>query len=74
MSWFEMIHWLFSILRPAWEFWTQMETLNIPGKGLQNLGIYSALRAFGQEEIYIVPHLLWHGASVSQSHPKDRPI
>jgi hypothetical protein len=31
---------------------------------LQNLGLYSALRAFEQGGIFIVPHLLWHGASV----------
>jgi hypothetical protein len=30
---------------------------------LQNLGLCSALRAFEQGGIVIVPHLLWHGAS-----------
>jgi hypothetical protein len=34
------------------------------GEGLQNLGLRSALRAFQQGGIFIVPHLLWHGASV----------
>jgi hypothetical protein len=34
------------------------------GEGLQNLGLCSVLRAFEQEGIFIVPHLLWHGASV----------
>ena len=29
-----------------------------------NLGLCSALRAFEQGGIFIVPHLLWHGASV----------
>jgi hypothetical protein len=28
------------------------------GEGLQNLGLYSALRAFEQGGIFIVPHLL----------------
>jgi hypothetical protein len=36
----------------------------IAGEGLQNLGLCSALRAFEQGGIFIVPHLLWHGASV----------
>jgi hypothetical protein len=34
------------------------------GEGLQNLGLCSALRAFEQGGIFIVPHLLWHGTSV----------
>jgi hypothetical protein len=34
------------------------------GEGLQNLGLCSALRAFGQREIFIVPHLLRHMASI----------
>ena len=34
------------------------------GEGLQNLGLCSALMAFEQGGIFIVPHLLWHGASV----------
>jgi hypothetical protein len=37
------------------------------GEGLQNLGLCSALRVFEQGEIFIVPHLLWHGTSVFQS-------
>jgi hypothetical protein len=38
--------------------------LTITGEGLQNLGLCLALRAFEQEGIFIVPHLLWHEASV----------
>jgi hypothetical protein len=34
------------------------------GEGLQNLGLCSALRAFEQGGIFIVPHLLRHGTSV----------
>jgi hypothetical protein len=33
-------------------------------EGLQNLGLCSALRAFKQGGIFIVPYLLWHGTSV----------
>jgi hypothetical protein len=32
--------------------------VTITGEGLQNLGLCSALRAFEQEEIFILPHLL----------------
>jgi hypothetical protein len=32
--------------------------VTIAGEGLQNLGLCSALRAFEQEGIFIVPHLL----------------
>jgi hypothetical protein len=38
--------------------------VTIAGKGLQNLGLYSALRAFEQGGIFIVPYLLWHGTPI----------
>jgi hypothetical protein len=38
--------------------------VTIAGEGLQNLGLCSALKAFEQGGIFIVPHLLWHGTSV----------
>jgi hypothetical protein len=38
--------------------------VTITGEGLQNLGLCLALRAFEQEEIFIVPQSLWHWASV----------
>jgi hypothetical protein len=38
--------------------------ITFTGEGLQNLGLCSALRAFEKGGIFIVPHLLWHGASV----------
>jgi hypothetical protein len=38
--------------------------LTITSEGLQNLGLCSALRAFEQESIFILPHLWWHVASV----------
>jgi hypothetical protein len=34
-----------------------MLDVTITGKGLQNLGLFSALRAFEQGRIFIVPHL-----------------
>jgi hypothetical protein len=37
--------------------------VTIAGEGLQNLGLCSAVRAFEQGVIFIVPHLLWHGTS-----------
>jgi hypothetical protein len=40
------------------------DVITIAGEGLQNLGLCSALRAFEQGGIFIVPHLLCHGASV----------
>jgi hypothetical protein len=38
--------------------------VNIAGEGLQDLGLCSALRAFEQGGIFIVPHLQCHEASV----------
>jgi hypothetical protein len=38
--------------------------VTIAGEGLQNLGLCLALRKFEQGGIFIVPHLLWHGASI----------
>jgi hypothetical protein len=60
----DMTNWLHVfILLPAQEYFTE---------GLQNVGLCSVLRAFEQGGIFIVPHLLWHGASVFfRSHPKE---
>jgi hypothetical protein len=58
-----LIDWLFKVLRLAQEFFTYMK-VTIAGERLQNLGICSALRVFEQKRNFIVPHLLWHGASV----------
>jgi hypothetical protein len=63
------VGWLFTVLRPAQEFFTCIENVTIAGEGLQNLGLCSALalqnlglcsafRAFEQGGIFIVPHLL----------------
>jgi hypothetical protein len=62
----------------SWTCFTTPDVI-IVGEGLQNLGICSALMAFEQEGIFIVPHLLWHGASVFlggffRSRLKDCPI
>jgi hypothetical protein len=47
------------VLHPAQDFFTYMETSPvITGEGLQNLGLCSALKAFEQGGIFIVPHLL----------------
>jgi hypothetical protein len=40
---------------------------------LQNLGLCSALRAFEQGGILIVPHLLWHGTSVFPASSEGPP-
>jgi hypothetical protein len=55
--------WLFTVLRPAQEFFIFYGDVTIAGEGLLNLGLCSVLRAFEQEGIFIVSHL-WHGASV----------
>jgi hypothetical protein len=58
-----MIDWLFTVLRPARIFHLYGD-VTIAGEGLQNVGLCSALKAFEQGGIFIVPHLLWHGTSV----------
>jgi hypothetical protein len=59
------IDWLFTVLSPAQEFFTCMETSPSPINGC---------RAFEQGGIFIMPHLLWHRARFFRSHPKDHPI
>jgi hypothetical protein len=46
---------LFTFLRPDQEVFTYME---IAGKGQKNVGLCSALMAFKQRWVFIVPHLL----------------
>ena len=50
-----------------------LDHVTITGEGLQNLGLSSALRAFAQGGIFIVPHLLWHGTSVFLVSPEGLP-
>jgi hypothetical protein len=57
----KLIDWLFAVLRPAQEFFTNMEPSPLPVKGCK---ICSALRTFEQGGIFIVPHPLWHRVSV----------
>jgi hypothetical protein len=69
--WFEIRHaWSLDI---AVQFFFHLYgDVTIAGEGLQNLVLCSALRAFEQGGIFIVPHLLWHGASffpVSSKRP-----
>jgi hypothetical protein len=45
----------------------------IAGEGLQNLGLCSAFKAYEQGEIFIVPHLLWHGTSVFPVSSEEPP-
>jgi hypothetical protein len=49
------------------------EDITITGEGLQNLGLCSALRAFKQGGIFIVPHLLRHGATVLPTSSEGPP-
>jgi hypothetical protein len=51
-----LIDYLF-FLCPAQEYFTYGD-VTFAGEGLQNLGLCSALRAFEQGGIFIVPHLL----------------
>jgi hypothetical protein len=53
----KLIDLLFIVLRPAQEYFTCGD-VTITGEGPQNLGLCSALRAFEQGGIFIVPHLL----------------
>jgi hypothetical protein len=47
--------------------------VTIAGEGQQNIGLCSALRAFEQGGNFIVPYLLWHGASVFQVSSEGPP-
>jgi hypothetical protein len=51
-------HSLFTVLRPAEEFFTLYGDVTIAGEGLQNLGLCLTLKAFEQGGIFIVPQLL----------------
>jgi hypothetical protein len=61
-----LVDWLIGYL----QFYVPLKNfshITIAGEGLQNLGLCSALRAFEQGGIFIVPHLLWHGTSIFSS-------
>jgi hypothetical protein len=62
MCWF---HWLIIYgFMSRTRFFHLYGDVTVAGEGLQNVGLWSALRAFEQGGIFIVPHLLWHGTSV----------
>jgi hypothetical protein len=42
-----------------WLFYVPLKNISL----LQNLGLCSALRAYEEGGIFLVPHLLWHGTS-----------
>jgi hypothetical protein len=62
----------FTVLRPAQESFTHKWTSQLPVKGCKNLGVCSVLRAFEQGRIFIMPHLLWHGAPISPVSSEGR--
>jgi hypothetical protein len=66
---YKRIDGLFTVYVPLKNF-----SLTIVGEGLQNLGLCSALRAFEEEGIFIVPHLLRHGTSVFPVSSKGPPL
>ena len=57
---YDLIVYYFS---PVRDYFTA-EDATIADEGLQYLGLRSALVAFEQGGMFIVPHLLWHGTSV----------
>jgi hypothetical protein len=56
------IEW-FTVYDPLYNFFADIRDVTIAGKGLQNVELFSALRAFVYGGILIVPHLLWHESS-----------
>jgi hypothetical protein len=55
---------MFVCLWPHEQFFSYLVTVTIAGDRAANLSLCSALRAFEQGGIIIVPHLLRHGTSV----------
>jgi hypothetical protein len=62
-----MVGWLFTSSSRIFHLYGD---ITFTGEVLQNLGLCSALRAFEQGRISIVPHLPWF----FRSHPNDRRI
>jgi hypothetical protein len=58
-----MSDWLFTVLRPAQEYFTYMETSPLPVKGCKFWPKLGAQGLWAGKDL-IVPHLLWHGTSV----------
>jgi hypothetical protein len=55
---------IFTVLRSRSRIFYLYGDVTITGEGLQNSGLFSALRALEQGGIFIVQHLLGHKASV----------
>ena len=71
VSW--LIDWLYIVYLPAQTFFTLHKDVTFAGEGLQKLGLFSALMVFEQGGVFIVPSLLWHGASVFVVSPEESP-
>jgi hypothetical protein len=60
-----LIDWLFTVLRPTQEYFTYMETSPLLVKGCEILAYARRSGPLNRDSgIFIVPHLLWYGASV----------
>jgi hypothetical protein len=74
-----LLHWLidwlymYGLTSLSRFFFYLYREVTIAGEGLQNLVLCSALRAFEQGWIFIMPHLLWHGTSVFPFSPEGPP-
>jgi hypothetical protein len=61
---FFFIYYLFVCLKPHEQFFSHLAAVTITGDSAANFGLCSALKAFEQGGIFIVPYLLQHGTSV----------
>jgi hypothetical protein len=69
----DLLTYLFTVLRPAQEFFHWYGDVAIVGEGLQNFGLGSVLRASEQGGIFIVLHLPWYRTSVFLVSSKGPP-
>ena len=68
-----LIDWFFLFIVPLKPFFHLHKDVTFAGEGLQKLGLFSALMVFEQGGVFIVPSLLWHGASVFVVSPEESP-
>jgi hypothetical protein len=68
---FASLAYLFVCLKPHEQFFTYLVAVTVAGDRAANLGLCSALRAFEQGGIFIMPHLLRQPRFI-RSHLKDR--
>jgi hypothetical protein len=74
MAWYYEIDWLIDYyFTSCSRIFHLYGDVTIACEELQNLGLCSALKAFEQGGIFIVPHLLWHGTSVFPVSSKEPP-